>query len=56
MTIVMEVVESVSPEELTLILNHLRNQGFPARVLTLEPLVVAIDLPDLVDPSEMVSG
>ena len=41
------------PAELALILHHLRNQGFPARVLTWEPLVIkdAIDLEDLVQES-----
>jgi hypothetical protein len=46
MTVLMEV-EAVSLEELTLILNHLRKQGFPARVLSWEPMVIAIDLQDL---------
>lgn len=47
-TVVMEV-ESVNPEELILILRHLRDQGYPAQVLTLEPLVIAIDLEDIPD-------
>lgn len=42
----MELTE-MTPEEVNLILRHLRDQGYPARILTWEPLLIGIDLPAL---------
>jgi hypothetical protein len=45
-TILMET-EPMQPEELILILRYLEKQGFRPRVLTEDPLVLALDLPEL---------
>lgn len=45
----MELTE-MTPEEVNLILRHLRDQGYPARILTWEPLLIGIDLPELERP------
>ncbi len=44
-TILMEI-EPLTPEELVLILRHLVSQGFKVRLLTENPLVIQLDLPE----------